>query len=286
MYLARRGQLGAEIPVVSEDAIEWFDLRSIAADIGADFLSSGLDVARNALVAGTLPVVAPADGEASIRFGSPITGIGKLVCVGLNYWQQVAGGRDQPPGEPAIFLKAPDTVVGPNDPVLIPRGSTATDWEVELGVVVGRLARYVTSQEEAMACVAGYVISNDVSERTFQFERGGQWDKGKNCETFNPLGPWLVTADQVPDSAQLSMQLTVNGEIRQSANTNDMILNVGELICYISQFMVLRPGDVINTGTPAGTAANLPEHPYLREGDVVELEIKGLGSQRQVMESA
>jgi 2-keto-4-pentenoate hydratase/2-oxohepta-3-ene-1,7-dioic acid hydratase in catechol pathway len=191
------------------------------------------------------------------------------------------------PTEPVMFLKTPDTIVGPNDEVLVPRRSVKTDWEVELAVVIGRTARYLDSAEEALTCIAGYAISHDVSEREFQLERGGQWDKGKNCETFNPLGPFLVPADEVGDPQALGMRLWVNGVPRQDSSTKNMIFPVAELVRYLSWFLVLRPGDVINTGTPAGVALGLPEpKPYLRAGDVVELEIDGLGRQRQTLGQA
>jgi 2-keto-4-pentenoate hydratase/2-oxohepta-3-ene-1,7-dioic acid hydratase in catechol pathway len=181
-----------------------------------------------------------------------------------------------------VYMKAPDTVIGPYDQVLVPRGSTKTDWEVELAVVIGRTARYLESEADALACVGGYAVSHDVSEREFQLERGGQWDKGKSCETFNPLGPWLVTADEVPDPQALGLRLWVNGEARQNGSAKDMIFGVAEIVRYLSQFMVLYPGDLINTGTPAGVALGQPEpKPYLRAGDVVELEVDGLGRQRQ-----
>ncbi len=183
-------------------------------------------------------------------------------------------------------MKAPNTVVGPYDEVLIPRGSVKTDWEVELAVVIGRTARYLETHEEALAAVAGYAVSNDVSEREFQLERGGQWDKGKSCETFNPLGPWLVTADEVGDPQDLGLRLWVDGEPRQDGTTKNMVFPVAEIVRYLSRFMVLEPGDVINTGTPAGVALGLPGTPYLRAGQVMELEIDGLGRQRQTVGQA
>jgi 2-keto-4-pentenoate hydratase/2-oxohepta-3-ene-1,7-dioic acid hydratase in catechol pathway len=185
------------------------------------------------------------------------------------------------PERPVVFMKDPYTVVGPYDRVLIPRNSVKTDWEVELGVVIGRRARYLDSPEDALDVVAGYVVSNDVSERTFQLELSHQWDLGKSCETFNPVGPWLVTADEVPDPQNLSLRLSVNGEKRQDGHTSNMVFTVAYLIWYLSQYMVLEPGDLINTGTPAGVALGLPDHPYLRAGDRVELEIDGLGRQQQ-----
>jgi 2-keto-4-pentenoate hydratase/2-oxohepta-3-ene-1,7-dioic acid hydratase in catechol pathway len=184
-------------------------------------------------------------------------------------------------------MKDPSTVVGPYDDVLVPRRSVKTDWEIELAVVIGRTARYLADEAAAAECIAGYTIAHDLSEREFQLERGGQWDKGKSCETFNPLGPWLVPADEVPDPQQLGMRLWVNGELRQDGSTKNMIFPVTEIVRYVSQFMVLRPGDVINTGTPAGVALGQPDpKPYLRPGDVVELEIDGFGRQRQQLVQA
>lgn len=215
------------------------------------------------------------------RFGPPLASIGKIICIGLNYRDHARETGAGVPTEPVMFLKTPDTVVGADDEVLIPRASVKTDWEVELAVVIGSEARYLSSPEDARACIAGYAISNDVSEREFQMERGGQWDKGKNCETFNPLGPWLVDEEELGDPQNLAMQLWVNGNLRQASNTNNMIFGVAHLVWYLSQFLVLRPGDVINTGTPAGVALGMPDHPYLRAGDVVELSIERLGRQRQ-----
>ncbi|MYV66093.1 2-hydroxyhepta-2,4-diene-1,7-dioate isomerase, partial [Streptomyces sp. SID2131] len=213
--------------------------------------------------------------------------IGKVVCIGLNYHGHAAETGQATPAEPVVFLKAADTVVGPDDTVLVPRGSVKTDWEVELAIVIGRTARYLETDEEALAHVAGYAVAHDVSEREFQIERGGTWDKGKNCETFNPLGPWLVTADEVPDPQALSLRLWVNGELKQDGHTSDQIFPVAEVVRYVSRFMTLYPGDVINTGTPAGVAMGQPEpKPYLRPGDVVELEVEGLGRQRQELKGA
>ncbi|NQX30004.1 fumarylacetoacetate hydrolase family protein [Microbacteriaceae bacterium VKM Ac-2854] len=279
MRLARHGAPGRERPIAAGPDGRWHDLGGIVADLTPQTLDSVLETVPT-MTLDRLPVVEPT------RFGPPLARIGKIVCIGLNYRDHVAETGAETPEEPVVFLKAPDTVVGPDDRVLIPRGSSKTDWEVELAVVIGRQARYLTSDAEALACVVGYTISNDVSEREFQLERGGQWDKGKNCESFNPLGPWLVTADEVPDVQHLGMQLRVNGELRQDGNTADMIFGVAEIVRYLSQFMVLHPGDVINTGTPAGVALGRPGDAYLRAGDVVELTIERLGTQRQRFEGA
>jgi 2-keto-4-pentenoate hydratase/2-oxohepta-3-ene-1,7-dioic acid hydratase in catechol pathway len=279
MRLARHGAAGAERPIVAGEDDVWRDLTPITADVTAAFVGAGLADVRAALP--DLPPV-PEVG----RFGAPLAGIGKIVCIGLNYRDHAAETGAQIPAEPIVFLKTPDTVVGADDEVLIPRASSKTDWEVELAVVIGRAARYLDAPADAGACIAGYAISNDVSEREFQLERGGQWDKGKNCETFNPLGPWLRTADEVPDPQALGLRLWVNGDLRQDGNTKDMIFGVDHLVWYLSQFMVLRPGDVINTGTPAGVALGQADTPFLRAGDVVEVEIDGLGRQRQVFGQA
>jgi 2-keto-4-pentenoate hydratase/2-oxohepta-3-ene-1,7-dioic acid hydratase in catechol pathway len=282
--LLRIGPAGNERPAVLGENDQAFDISAITADIDSAFLAGeGLDQVRSALAEGTLPALE----TTGARIGAPLANPGKIVCIGLNYFDHAQETGATPPAEPILFLKTPDTVVGPHDEVLIPYRSVKTDFEVELAVVIGRTARYLASADEALACVAGYAVVNDVSEREFQIERGGQWDKGKNCETFNPFGPWLVTADEVPDPQALELRLWVNGEIRQDGSTSQMIFGVAEIIRYLSQFMVLRPGDVINTGTPAGVALGKPDpKPYLREGDVVELEISGLGRQRQTFGQA
>ncbi|MEV1117016.1 fumarylacetoacetate hydrolase family protein [Actinosynnema sp. NPDC049800] len=284
MQLLRLGPLGSERPAVRADDGVTYDLTPVTDDVTGAFLADdGIARARAALAAGELhPIVA--DG---VRIGPPVAGVGKIVCIGLNYRDHAEETGAQLPTEPVVFLKTPDTIVGPNDEVLVPRRSTKTDWEVELAVVIGREARYLESAEEALTCVAGYAVSHDVSEREFQLERGGQWDKGKNCETFNPLGPFLVPAAEVGDPQALGMRLWVNGVPRQDSSTKNMIFPVAELVRYLSWFLVLRPGDVINTGTPAGVALGQPEpKPYLRAGDVVELEIDGLGRQRQTLGQA
>jgi 2-keto-4-pentenoate hydratase/2-oxohepta-3-ene-1,7-dioic acid hydratase in catechol pathway len=281
--LLRVGPSGEERPAVLTEKGRLLDLSSVTADIDGEFLADRLGDAAAAIASGVAPELTAGDR----RIGPPLARPGKVVCIGLNYREHARETNAPIPPEPVVFLKTPYTVIGPSDTVLIPRGSTKTDYEAELGVVVGRKARYLDSAAEGLACVAGYVLSHDVSEREFQLERGGTWDKGKNCETFNPLGPWLVTADEVPDPQALDVQLWVNGEVRQNSSTKDMIFHVGELIRYLSQFMVLEPGDLINTGTPHGVALGHPDpKPYLRDGDVVELEISGLGRQRQVMGQA
>ncbi|WP_055702667.1 MULTISPECIES: fumarylacetoacetate hydrolase family protein [Streptomyces] len=285
MKLLRVGTAGAERPALLDAEGTLRDLSGIVADIDGDVLAdaAALGRIRAAADGGDLPVL---DAQ-GLRVGPPLARVGKVVCIGLNYHDHARETGAEPPAEPVVFLKAADTVVGPDDTVLVPRGSVKTDWEVELAVVIGRTARYVESREEALAHVAGYAVAHDVSEREFQIERGGTWDKGKNCETFNPLGPWLVTADEVPDPQALSLKLWVNGELQQDGTTADQIFPVAEVVRYVSQFMTLHPGDVINTGTPAGVAMGKPEpKPYLRAGDVVELEIEGLGRQRQELKGA
>ncbi|GAA1597063.1 fumarylacetoacetate hydrolase family protein [Kribbella hippodromi] len=214
----------------------------------------------------------------SVRIAPPLSP-GKIVCVGLNYADHAAEGGQQAPAEPILFLKAPDTVVGAYDDVVIPRGGEKTDWEVELGVVIGRTAAYLADEAEAHEHIAGYVLVNDVSERHFQLERGGQWDKGKNAATFCPLGPWILTADEVPDPQAIKLGLDVNGAVLQDSSTAEMIFGVAHLVHYISQFMTLYPGDVISTGTPAGVGAGQKPPRYLRAGDVMRSWAEGLGEQ-------
>jgi 2-keto-4-pentenoate hydratase/2-oxohepta-3-ene-1,7-dioic acid hydratase in catechol pathway len=282
VILAQLGDPGAQIPVVRVDDVT-YDLRSIAPAIDRSFFAAdGIRAVSDALARGTLPQLPGADG---MRVGAPVQP-GKIVCIGLNYRGHVEETGAEIPAEPVLFLKDPTTVVGPFDDVRIPRGSVKTDWEIELGVVLAAEARYVESPAAAETLIAGYVISHDVSEREFQLERGGQWDKGKSCETFNPLGPYLVTPDAVPDPRALDLRLWVNGRPMQAGNTNDMIFDVPYLIWYLSQFMVLHPGDLINTGTPSGVALGRPDLPYLVAGDVVELEIDGLGRARQTLVAA
>ncbi len=269
--------------MVTQDGVS-FDLSSLTVDVDGAFLAAdGLAHTRTALETGELPRL---DLDDDVRWGAPLAASGKIVCIGLNYRDHADETGAAYPAEPVVFMKATDTVVGPYDDVPIPRGSTKTDWEVELGVVIGREARYLESDADAAACIAGYVLSHDVSEREFQLERGGQWDKGKNCEGFNPLGPWLVAADEIADVQDLGLRLWVNGDLKQDGSTSDQIFPVLHVVRYLSQFMVLRPGDIINTGTPAGVALGVNDFTYLRDGDVVELEIDGLGRARQLFVNA
>ena len=282
MKLLRTGPLGRETPAALLPDGRTLDLTGVL-DAQRPWSAEDLAAADAAVRAGTAPEV----DLSGRRVGAPVPRPGAVVCIGLNYRDHAAETGAAIPAEPILFLKLPSTVVGPHDTVLVPRGSTKTDYEVELGVVLGAPARYLDSAEEGLAAVAGYVVSHDVSEREFQLERGGQWDKGKNCETFNPMGPWFVTADEVPDPGDLGLRLWVNGELRQEGTTRDMVFGVGELVRYLSRFTVLQPGDVINTGTPAGVALGRPEpKPYLRAGDVVECEVDGLGRTRNVLAGA
>jgi 2-keto-4-pentenoate hydratase/2-oxohepta-3-ene-1,7-dioic acid hydratase in catechol pathway len=284
MKLLRIGEPGAERPAVLDADGIARDLSGICGDFGPAFFADG----GLATVAGAIsdPVARAALPEAGGRIGAPIARPGKVVCIGLNYSDHAAETGAAIPERPVVFMKDPATVSGPYDEVRIPRGSVKTDWEVELGVVIGARARYLRSPEDALRVVAGYAVSHDVSERTFQLELSSQWDLGKSCETFNPLGPWLVTADEVPDPQRLGLRLAVNGRQRQHGSTSDMIFGVSYLIWYLSQYMVLEPGDLINTGTPAGVALGLPDHPYLRAGDGVWLQVDGLGWAEQRFVSA
>ncbi|MCW2842577.1 MAG: fumarylacetoacetate hydrolase [Nocardioides sp.] len=277
MKLLRVGPAGSEVAACLRPDGTLVDISDLVPDITSDLIASGLPALRSAIGEATdLPVL---DGGA-VRTGAPIADPGKVVCVGLNYREHAAEAGLSVPDEPILFMKAPYTVNGPHDDVPIPPGSVKTDYEVELAVVIGREARYLAESDDPLRHVAGYTISNDVSERAFQLERGGQWDKGKNCEGFNPLGPWFVTADEVPDPQALGLELRVNGQIRQRSNTSDMIFSIRHLVWYVSQFMALQPGDVINTGTPAGVGSGFDPARFLEAGDVVELTIEGLGAQR------
>ena len=280
MKLVRFGSAGAERPgLVTADGIA--DLGGVVPDIAADALSPATLKKLAAVDASKLPR-APKDA----RLGAWVGGVGKFIAIGLNYADHAAETGAKIPAEPIVFMKATSCIVGPYDTVLKPRGSIKMDWEVELGVVIGSVTRYV-SEADAPRHIAGYCVINDLSERHFQLERGGQWDKGKGCDTFGPLGPWLVTSDEVGDPANLSMWLDVNGIRRQNGSTRTMIFKPAFLVSYLSQFMSLHPGDVITTGTPPGVGMGIkPEPIFLDVGDVMELGIEKLGSQRQVVAAA
>ena len=279
MRLARLGEPGAERPVVLDGA-RTLDLSSVTADIDGEFLAGdGIERARRAVSEGRLPELADAG---SLRIGAPIARPSAVLCIGMNYAAHAAESGSLPPEVPIVFLKTPNTVVGPNDDVAIPRGSLKTDWEVELGVVIGKRALYLDSPASSLEHIAGFVVSNDLSERSFQLESsGGQWSKGKCAPGFNPTGPWLVTSDEV-DHAALGLRSWVNGAPRQNSSTADMVFTVDYLIWHLSQHLALEPGDLVLTGTPQGVALS-GRFPYLAPGDVVEMEIDGLGRQRQRM---
>ena len=276
MKLLRHGDAGQEKPGLLDADGTIRDLSGHVADItGAVLNPASLERLRG-IDPASLPAV-----DAGVRIGACVGGIGKFMCIGLNYSDHAAETGADIPAHPILFMKATSAVVGPNDTVMLPRQSTHGDWEVELGVVIGKPCKYV-SPEEALDYVAGYFISNDVSERHFQAQLTGQWTKGKSCDTFGPIGPWLVTADEVDDPQNLNMALDVNGKRMQTGNTATMIFSVAECISHLSQLMTLHPGDVISTGTPPGVGMGIkPEPVYLKEGDVMELAIDGLGQQRQ-----
>ncbi|GAA1446000.1 fumarylacetoacetate hydrolase family protein [Leifsonia poae] len=282
MRFQRLGEPGFEIPVVSDGETSW-DLRPLTADIDGAFLAAdGLAAAERAALAGELPVI----DSTGMRIGAPIARPSAVICIGMNYAAHARESGSEPPTDIVVFYKHPNTVVGPNDTVLVPPGSVTTDWEVELAAVIGRRARYLASPAEALAHIAGFTVANDVSEREYQLQRSlGQWSKGKSFETFNPLGPWLVPTAQVGDGSGLGIWSRVNGEPRQSSTTSDLIFGVAEIVYRLSQFMVLEPGDLINTGTPEGVGLS-GRFPYLAPGDVVELGIDGLGEQRTTVRAA
>ena len=278
MKLLRHGPKGQEKPAMLDAQGQVRDLSGVIADLRADMLTpEGLAPLR-AIDPASLPLVA-----APGRTAPPWSGMGKFICVGLNYADHAAESGMPVPAEPVLFTKHTSTVVGCNDPVVLPQGSVKTDWEVELGVVIGRTARYV-SEADALGHVAGYCVVNDVSEREYQLERGGTWDKGKGCDTFGPIGPWLVTTDEVADPQQLAMWLEVNGHRHQNGSTRTMVFGVAQLVSYISRFMTLYPGDLITTGTPPGVGmGHKPQPIYLRAGDKIRLGIDGLGEQNQTV---
>jgi 2,4-diketo-3-deoxy-L-fuconate hydrolase len=275
MKLVRYGAVGKEKPGMIDKAGMLRDLSSVILEIDAQALGHE-GMARLAKIdPQQLPLV---QGEP--RYGTPVAHVGKMICVGMNYAEHAAETNAPVPQLPVIFMKATSAIVGPNDDVVIPQDSSKTDWEVELGVVIGDTARSVR-EEDALSHVAGYLVVNDVSERDFQFEHGGQWVKGKSCDTFGPLGPWLVTRDEVPDPQNLALWLEVNGHRYQNGHTRTMIFNVAQLISHISRYMTLQPGDVISTGTPSGVGLGQKPPVYLRAGDVIKLGIEGLGQQQQ-----
>jgi len=275
MKLFRYGQAGQEKPGIVDAQGVLRDLSAHVSDIaGATLDDTALQTLRGLDLA-SLPQI-----PAGTRLGPCVGQVGKFICIGLNYSDHAAETGATPPSEPIIFMKATSALCGPNDDVHIPRGSKKTDWEVELGVVIGKTAKYV-SRDDALNYVAGYCVSHDVSERAFQIERQGQWTKGKSCDTFGPIGPWLVTRDEIADPGALSMWLRVNGQTMQNGSTRTMIFDVPHLVSYLSQFMSLQPGDVISTGTPPGVGMGMKPPRYLKPGDVVELGIDGLGEQRQ-----
>ena len=275
MKLVRFGAPGQEKPGLVDREGRLRDLSGHVDDLrGAALSDDGL--ARLAAIdRQSLPEI-----QGDVRLGPCVAGTGKFICIGLNYADHAAETGAQVPPEPVIFMKATSAICGPFDPIVLPRGSTKTDWEVELAVIIGTAAKYV-SQADALSHVAGYALTNDVSERAFQLERAGQWTKGKSCDSFGPLGPWLVTRDEIPDPQNLAMWLTVNGEKRQDGSTRTMVYTVAHVISALSQFMTLHPGDVISTGTPPGVGMGMKPPCYLKAGDVVELAIEGLGRQRQ-----
>jgi len=275
MKLLRHGTRGAERPGLLDSDGNIRDLSGLVADIGGEILSDAGIAILSGIDAAQLPIV-PGD----TRLGACVGGIGKFICIGLNYADHAAETGKSVPPEPVVFMKATSAICGPNDPIVIPRGAEKTDWEVELAIIIGKTAKYVP-ESEALNHVAGYAVTNDVSERAFQSERAGQWTKGKSCDNFGPLGPYLVTRNEVNDPQDLALWLTVNGETMQNGSTKTMVYGAAFLVSYLSQFMTLHPGDVIATGTPPGVGLGMKPPRFLKAGDVVELGIVGLGTQRQ-----
>ena len=277
MKLVRYGNPGKEKPGLVDAQGKLRDLSAVIKDIGPEQLSDAALARLRRLKTEALPLV-----RGSPRMGCPVSGVGKFVAIGLNYADHAAESGAPIPKEPIVFMKATTCIQGPDDPVMLPKGSVKSDWEVELGVVIGTRARYV-SQKAALDHVAGYCTINDVSEREYQIERGPQWDKGKGCDTFGPIGPWLVTRDEIANVQKLSMWLDLNGRRMQTGNTKTMIFGVAKLVSYVSQFMTLMPGDVITTGTPPGVGLGMKPPLFLKKGDVMHLGIEGLGEQRQLV---
>lgn len=277
MKLARIGSPGRERPVIVDPDGALRDVSGLLKDITPEHLSDAALTTLRSIDTSQLPIV-----TGTPRYGPPVAGVGKFIAIGLNYSDHAAEANMPVPKEPIVFSKATTCIQGPNDAIMLPRGSEKTDWEVELGVVIGRRARYV-EKDVALDFVAGYCTVNDVSEREFQLERGSQWDKGKGCDTFGPIGPWLVTRDEVPDPQNLSMWLEVNGARMQTGHTKTMIFSVADIVSHLSQFMTLMPGDVITTGTPPGVGMGMRPPQFLRAGDQVTLSIQGLGGQSQTV---
>jgi 2-keto-4-pentenoate hydratase/2-oxohepta-3-ene-1,7-dioic acid hydratase in catechol pathway len=276
MKLVRFGAAGKEKPGLIDAGGALRDLSKVVADIGPEQLSDASLARLRKVDTKRLPAV-----KGSPRFGAPVAGVGKFIAIGLNYRDHAVESGAPIPKEPVVFMKAVTCIQGPDDPVMLPKGSKKTDWEVELGVVIGARARYI-KKREALDHVAGYCVVNDVSEREFQLERGPQWDKGKGCDTFGPMGPWLVTRDEIANVQKLGLWLDLNGKRTQTGNTKTMIFNVATIVSYLSEFMTLLPGDVITTGTPPGVGLGMkPEPVYLKRGDVMRLGIEGLGEQTQ-----
>ncbi len=273
MKFGRVGELGQEKPVIFDGDQTAVDVSTLVPDWSREFLESGaLEMVRQTDLSG-FPTLA----LGGVRLAAPLARPTKVICIGLNYHKHAAETGAESPSEPVIFMKAPDSVVGPMDDIEIPPGSTQTDYEVELAIVIGARLRYASSHEQAMAAVLGYTISQDVSERHWQLERGGQWDKGKSFPTFNPLGPWVVTGDEI-DPQNLALSCSVDGEVRQDSSTSDMIFPIQEIVRYVSQCMELFPGDIINTGTPAGVGAGMTPPGFLRLGQTVTTTVSGIGT--------
>jgi 2,4-didehydro-3-deoxy-L-rhamnonate hydrolase len=282
MYLMRLGPVGSERPVVRMDDSHYLDVSDVVEDFDEAFFGSG-GLTRLAEAVRERSTTEQLQEFGEERIGAPIARPHQILCIGLNYSDHAAETGAAVPDEPILFTKSPNTLIGPNDDVRIPRGSTKLDWEVELGVVIGQRTSYLDSVDDARAAIAGYVVVNDVSERAFQIERGGQWSKGKSAETFNPAGPWLVTPDEIDDVRNLRMWLDVSGVRRQNGSTSTMIFDPYFVVHYLSQFLVLEPGDLIDTGTPPGVGMGMRPQVWLKAGDVMELGIEGLGSQRQTV---
>jgi 2,4-diketo-3-deoxy-L-fuconate hydrolase len=279
MKLMRIGAAGEEKPAVRIDSTHYVDVADIFSDFDEEFFGSGgIERLRSVVADRRDSQLTRFDGE---RIGSPIARPHQILCIGLNFSDHAAETGQAVPAEPILFTKSPNTLVGPNDDVRVPRAATKMDWEVELGIVIGKRTKYLDSVSDARDAIAGYVLVNDVSERAFQMERGGQWGKGKSAETFNPAGPWLVTPDELPNILELGMWLNVNEIRRQNGSTSTMIFDPHFIVHHLSQFMVLEPGDLINTGTPPGVGMGFDPQVWLQPGDVMELGIDGLGTQRQ-----